>query len=203
MWVSWIRIVLPDDADGRLGELYQQVAGPGGEVDHILQAHSLRPHTLAGHLALYKAVLHHSRNTLGRATLELLGVFVSHWNGCEYCREHHFAGMRRHLRDDVQTEAIRRALVQDSWETSFEPRERELLRYAFKLTRRPHEMEEADLQPMRDAGLTDGEILEANQVIAYFQYANRTVTGLGVSHEGETLGLAPTNLDDESDWGHR
>lgn len=172
-------------------------------MDHILQVHSLRPHILAGHLALYKSVLHHNRNTLGRATLELLGVFVSQWNGCEYCREHHFAGLRRHLRDDVQTEAIRRALEQDSWETSFEPRERELLRYAFKLTRQPHEMIEDDLQPMRDAGLTDGEILEANQVIAYFQYANRTVTGLGVSHEGETLGLAPTNLDDETDWGHR
>ena len=48
----------------------------------------------------------------------------------------------------------------------------------------------------------DGEILEANQVIAYFQYANRTVTGLGVFHAGEMLGLAPSNAG-EADWGHR
>jgi uncharacterized peroxidase-related enzyme len=201
--VSWIRLVAPSDAEGRLAELYRQVAGPGGEVDAILQAHSLRPHTLSGHLALYKAVLHHRANTLGRATLELLGVFVSHWNGCEYCREHHFVGMRKEFRDEAQVAAIRQSLQRGSWEQDFEARERELLRYAHKLTHRPAEMTEADLAPMREAGLTDGEILEANQVIAYFQYANRTVTGLGVTHEGETLGLAPTNLDDESDWGHR
>jgi len=201
--VSWIRLVAPSDAEGRLAELYQQVAGPGGEVDAILQAQSLRPHTLSGHLSLYKSVLHHRGNTLGRATLELLGVFVSHWNGCEYCREHHFAGMRKDFRDEAQVVAVRQSLERGTWEEDFEARERELLRYAYKLTHRPAEMAETDLAPMREAGLTDGEILEANQVIAYFQYANRTVTGLGVSHEGETLGLAPTNLDDESDWAHR
>lgn len=201
--MSWIRTVPPSEAEGRLGEMYRQIAGPSGEVDNILQVHSLRPHTLAGHLALYKAVLHHSRNTLGRATLELLGVFVSNWNGCEYCREHHFAGLARHLRDAAQTESIRSALERDSWEADFAPRERELLRYAFKLTREPGAICEADLSGMREAGLTDGEILEANQVVAYFQYANRTVTGLGVSHVDEPLGLAPSNTDDESDWSHR
>lgn len=183
--------------------MYRQVAGPGGEVDNILQAHSLRPHTLAGHLALYKAVLHHNRNTLGRATLELLGVFVSHWNGCEYCLEHHFAGLARHLRDEKQTAAIRKALENDEWESAFPERETALLRYAHKLTRDPGKMLESDLQEMRSVGLTDGEILEANQVVAYFQFANRTVTGLGVSHHGEPLGLAPSNPDDETDWSHR
>jgi uncharacterized protein YciW len=37
---------------------------------------------------------------------------------------------------------------------------------------------------MRAAGLTDGEILEVNQVAAYFAYANRTVSGLGVTTHG-------------------
>lgn len=64
-------------------------------------------------------------------------------------------------------------------------------------------MVEAGLNPLRVVGLTDGEILEANQVIAYFQYANRTVNGLGISHEGESLGLSPMSLDDETDWSHR
>jgi uncharacterized peroxidase-related enzyme len=154
-------------------------------------------------LALYKAVLHHHRNTLGRATLELLGVFVSNWNGCDYCREHHFAGLARHLRDNAQSESIRATLERDSWETDFAPRERELLRYALKLTRDPGALTEQDMTGMREVGLTDGEILEANQVVAYFQYAIRTVTGLGVSHVDEPLGLAPSNVDDETDWSHR
>ncbi len=200
---SWIDTIGPDEADGRLARTYRQIAGPTGQVDNILQVHSLRPHTLTGHLSLYKAVLHHSGNTLGGETLELLGVFVSSWNGCEYCREHHFEGLRRLLADDDRAAAIRRTLLADSWETDFAARERELLRYAHKLTLRPGELVPGDLEPLRELGLDDGEILEANQVIAYFQYANRTVTGLGVSTARETLGLAPSNTDDEADWGHR
>src|SRR3954451_13721 len=200
---SWIDTIGPEEAEGRLAETYRQIAGPTGQVDNILRVHSLRPHTLAGHLGLYKAVLHHSKNTLGRETLELLGVFVSSWNGCEYCREHHFEGLRRLLGDDDRAAAIRRTVLADSWEADFAVRERELLRYAHKLTRRPGQMVPQDLDALRELDFDDGEILEVNQVIAYFQYANRTVTGLGVSTAGERLGLAPSNTDDEADWGHQ
>ena len=200
--MTWIGTIGPEEAEGRLAKTYRQIAGPTGQVDNILQVHSLRPHTLAGHLGLYKAVLHHGKNTLGGETLELLGVFVSSWNGCDYCREHHFEGLRRLLGDDERAAAIRRTLLADSWETDFAARERELLRYAHKLTRRPGQMVPADVATLRELGFDDGEILEANQVIAYFQYANRTVTGLGVSHAGELLGLAPSNAG-EADWGHR
>ncbi len=34
-----------------------------GEI-FVMKAHSLRPHTMAGHIALYQAVLHHPDNTL-------------------------------------------------------------------------------------------------------------------------------------------
>lgn len=56
---------------------------------------------------------------------------------------------------------------------------------------------------MRDAGMTDGEVLEINQVVSYFNYANRTVLGLGVSIEGDILGLSPNNSDEENNWNHQ
>ena len=37
-------------------------------------------------------------------------------------------------------------------------------------------------------GLKDGEILEANQIICYFNYVNRTINGLGVSTTGDKVG---------------
>ena len=37
-------------------------------------------------------------------------------------------------------------------------------------------------------GASDEEILEVNQVCAYFNYSNRTLNGLGVSTEGDTIG---------------
>lgn len=58
-----------------------------------------------------------------------------------------------------------------------------MLDYALALTRSPARMKREDLQPMRDAGLSDAEILDANQVTAYFAYVNRVVDGLGVELE--------------------
>ena len=75
--------------------------------------------------------------------------------------------------------------------------------YAEVLTRKPDRILESDIAALRAAGLDDGEILEANQVVAYFNYANRTVLGLGVTTEGDVLGLSPSNSEDPDDWGHR
>ena len=44
-------------------------------------------------------------------------------------------------------------------------------------------MKEADVQTMREAGLDDAEILDANQVTSYFAYANRVADGLGIQLE--------------------
>ena len=59
-----------------------------------------------------------------------------------------------------------------------------------------------DIVELREKGWDDGQILEINQVAAYFNYANRTVLGLGVNTEGDIIGLSPNNSDDPDDWGH-
>lgn len=82
------------------------------------------------------------------------------------------------------TEALITHSVQGSalhWSTS--SREKALLAYAIKLTRTPAEVVREDVEALREAGLDDGEILDANQVTAYFAYANRVVDGLGVELE--------------------
>ena len=54
-----------------------------------MKAHSLRPHTMAGHIALYQAVLHHPDNTLPTWFLETIGVYTSYLNNCTYSLAHH------------------------------------------------------------------------------------------------------------------
>ncbi len=73
--------------------------------------------------------------------------------------------------------------------------------YARALTEAPAGLAEEAVAALRAAGLDDGEILEANQVVAYFAYANRTVQGLGVTTEGDVLGLSPSG-DQSDQWGH-
>ncbi len=201
--MTWIETIPSGAATGRLKTTYDRIAGPGGQIDNILAAHSLRPHTLDGHMALYKSVLHHTGNSLPRSLLETLGVYVSLLNGCGYCVEHHYAGLRRLSGADTRCAQIRAALEANRPEDVFEGKELAALRYAAALTSDPADLGETTVKEMRAAGLSDGEILEVNQVTAYFAYANRTVLGLGVSAEGETLGLAPSAADDAEDWGHR
>jgi len=201
--MSWIRTILPDAATGRLKQLYERIKGPNGEIDNILSSHSLRPHTLDGHLALYKAVLHHPRNENPKWLLETLGVLVSHLNGCAYCVEHHFAGLKRLLADDSRALEIRRAIEAGRPEQALSGAELAALQYARVLTVAPAELVEQQVTALRDAGLDDGRILEINQVVAYFAYANRTVLGLGVSHHGEVLGLSPGDSTDPDNWSHQ
>lgn len=201
--MTWIATIGEPDATGRLKQLYRRVAGPDGQVDNILKAHSLRPHSLEGHMALYKHVLHHSANTVPKAMLEALGLYVSLLNRCGYCVDHHFEGMRRLLGDDVRANAIKQALQDDDPGAAFQGAELAMMRYARTLTCTPAALDARDIADLRAAGLDDGEILEINQVVGYFGYANRTVLGLGVSTEGETLGLSPNDADDPSNWSHR
>lgn len=200
--MSWIESIGHGQAVGRLKALYDRVKGPDGKIDNILRVHSLRPHTLEGHMAIYKAVLHHHGNATPKAMLETLGVYVSLLNGCDYCVGHHFAGLQRLLGDDVRAEAIYAALVADEPERAFAGAELAMLRYAGDLTRDPAKVTEESVASLRRAGLDDGAILEVNQVVAYFAYANRTVLGLGVTAEGDVLGLSPGNSEKPEDWGH-
>jgi uncharacterized peroxidase-related enzyme len=200
--MSWINIVSKEQATGQLRELYQRVAGPDGRVDNVLQIHSLRPHTLEGHMALYKNVLHHSGNKLPKWLLETIGVYVSLLNGCTYCVDHHFAGLSRLWKDDNRLQEIRRALETGVFEKVFDRQERAILDYVRQLTRSPGAIGKSAIEEMQAAGLDDGEILEVNQVVSYFAYVNRTVLGLGVTTEGDTLGLSPRDSAGLADLQH-
>lgn len=201
--MSWIRKIPYGESKGRLREIYDRIKGPGNTVDNILTVHGQRPHTLEGHMALYKNVLHHFANQTPKWTLEMLGVYTSMLNGCDYCVRHHRAGLRKLLKDDARAEAIHGALRKGNWEGVFDAREQALLRYAERLTLHPGQMEPADVEQLMAQGLSEGEVLEINQVVSYFAYANRTVLGLGVSTAGDVLGLSPSDSGDPDDWSHR
>ena len=128
--MSWIHTISYADSEGELRKLYDRIKGPDDNVDNIMLAHSLRPHSMQGHMTLYKYVLHHPRNTLPKAYLEAIGVYVSSLNNCDYCVEHHFAGMARLLDDSARAKAIRRALHARQPQDAFEGAELAGLEYA-------------------------------------------------------------------------
>jgi uncharacterized peroxidase-related enzyme len=179
------------------------VTGPDNNVDNIMMMHSLRPHTMEGHMAIYKYVLHHKDNEIPKWFLEVLGVWVSALNTCNYCVEHHFAGMKRLLGDDPRSDAIRAAIeARDVDAAPLDDSQKAAMRYAQMLTQDPAALQKDDIETLRAAGFDDGQILEINQVCAYFAYANRSVLGLGCSTDGDVIGLSPGNSQDPDDWSH-
>jgi uncharacterized peroxidase-related enzyme len=58
-----------------------------------------------------------------------------------------------------------------------------MCRYAEKLTLTPGHMVEKDVIMLRKAGFSDVDILDINQIVAYYAYVNRTADGLGVKLE--------------------
>lgn len=201
--MAWIETVPYEKADARLKPLYDRVKGPNNNVDNIMMSHSLRPHSMEGHMAIYKYVLHHRDNTIPKWFLETLGVWVSALNECHYCVEHHFAGLQRLLNNDEKSALIKAAIdANDIVSAPLDERQKMAMVYARALTRDPGGMQEEMVIKLREAGYSDGEILEINQVSAYFNYANRTVLGLGCSTKGDILGLSPNKSDDPDDWSH-
>ena len=200
--MSWIKIISFEEAQGKLKKLYQKVTGPNNNVDNIMLVHGLRPHTMVGHMALYKNVLHHSNNTLPKWYLETIGVYVSMLNNCDYCVEHHYSGLERLLNDDKHASELRKGLETDNLSQVLDQKYIAGLVYAKQLTLKPSELTGGAINRLKEEELTDGEILEINQVVSYFNYANRTVLGLGVSTKGDVLGLSPNSYDDDN-WNHQ
>jgi uncharacterized peroxidase-related enzyme len=89
------------------------------------------------------------------------------------------------IRDDEQAEKILNGVLDDYKTAPISEKEKAMLDYAVKLTKKPAAVKKEDLGKLRDFELSDRDILDLNQVAAYFNYVNRTADGLGIELEAE------------------
>ncbi len=71
------------EAEGELAELYEEIAGTGHEVAHIMSITGQNPRALAAHYQMYRATMFRP-SPLSRTQRELIAVAVSRSNGCHY-----------------------------------------------------------------------------------------------------------------------
>ncbi len=93
--------------------------------------------------------------------------------------ESHEADLRVEIQDDSKV----RAIQEDYRQVDFDPPTKGLLDFAVKLTLSPKQMRAADVEALRDVGFADEDILDAVQLVAYFNYINRVLDGLGAEPE--------------------
>ena len=185
---AWIKMISDDEADDRLSDVLDLARTPHGTVDNVMRVHSLRPSTMKGHVVLYRACLHDETNTIPEWFQEVISSYVSTLNDCPYSYANHWSNARHLIGDDARADAVEAALQAKAPENAFDGAQLAALSYAEKLTLAPGRMEKTDVQVLQDAGWDDGEILEINQIVGYFNYANRLLNGLGVTTDGDVVG---------------
>mgnify|MGYP001156801481 FL=1 len=185
---AWIKMINDSEANNELNEVLKLARTPHGTVDNVMRVHSLRPSTMKGHIFLYRSVLHDETNTIPKWFQETLSSYVSIINNCEYSLSNHWANACHLINDIKRSKEIKLALDNRNPADAFKGKELAFLKYSEKLTLSPSKMDENDVLILRHNGATDGEILEANQIICYFNYVNRTINGLGVTTKGDTVG---------------
>ncbi len=190
--VCWIETIPAHRAEGLLMEAYEQVGRPDGTVHNLYRAFSLWPTPLPWADGLYRAILHSDDHALPRWFQELLSTQVAILTDCAYAAAHHGANFKALHGDGDKAErmlaAVRAGVHGGALEEIFEEKQAALLRYGAKLTLEPQSMREADIAALRAAGVTDREILEANQISANFNYWVRVINGLGIRLGGERVG---------------
>lgn len=179
--MSWIEEIEVTEADGKLAEVYAELAKKRGKVANILQVHSLNPDAMSNHADLYMTLMF-GKSGLSRAEREAIAVVVSATNECPYCVSHHAEALQRYIKGDV----LKMLVEADGLET-LEPRLSNIVRHAEKLTSAPGAMTESDLGELRAVGLSDKDILDVTLIVAYFNFVNRIALGLGVEFSDDEI----------------
>lgn len=177
--MAWIEIVPPAEAGGVLKEAYDWQAARIGEPTEFTQLGSLYPEIVLERLRLYKAV-EGAPSGLGREERALAALVTSDLNRTVHCA----SGLRMKLRELQVPDAVAAAVDADPRDPALDgyggDRLAAILRYAGRLTAAPATIEEADVDGLRAVGLSDLDVLDLNNLVAYYNYINRVANGLGL-----------------------
>ena len=181
--MSWINKILPEESEGDLKNFYEGLHLPGNSISNFITAQSLRPESIGATLNFEKSIVYSHKNKFPLWFIEAMGMYISYLNGCEYFIEHHDRHLKELIPLKTKVEKIRSALAEDAPEEVFDVWEQALMSYAKTLTLTPAAVTKDKIEELRICGLEDDEILEATQIISYFNYKNRIACGLGINIE--------------------
>ncbi len=179
--MAYIEVIGHNEAQGRLAAIYEELLKKRGKLANVMLVHSLNPESLIAHMDLYMTIMF-AQSPLSRPERELMAVVVSLLNKCTYCQQHHKTALGQYWKDD---DRISR-LLKDPYSACKTERELALANYASNLTMLPENSHtEQWALELKERGFEDRAILDATLVVAYFNFVNRLVLGLGVQQEAK------------------
>lgn len=141
--------------------------------DYVLTlAHDVE--TLKVRSPLFNAIMY-NRGGLGRAGRELGAVAASVVNRCIYCAAVHASRYNQLTKNDD----VMATILAEGERARLEPRNQAIFDFAAKLSKAPSEATPEDMRRLREAGLSDEEIVDLILSTALFGWANRLMHVLG------------------------
>ena len=166
-----IALVEPENATPEVAEIYEKtLRGKPGNAQKAL-AH--RPEMLKNFLGFYASV----GRLLDRKLYELIYIRVSMINSCHYCLQHHLASSKRVGITPEDWNGLKSADY-----SRFAPKEQAALAYAEKLTRTPHDVNDADFAALKKY-FSDPEIVDLHLLVGLINLTNRFTDPLGLAVE--------------------
>ena len=174
--MAWIDTVSWADSEGPLRDAYDWQAAALGEPADFTMLGSLYPAIVDERLRLYRTV-ENCPSQLSAVERQSAALVTSRLNGTDHCA----SGLRLKLESLGLAAAVLDAIDADPANVdSGDGRFDVICAYAAKLTRSPDMVVEHDVDRLRDHGLSDLDILDLNNMVAYYAYINRVVMGLGL-----------------------
>jgi uncharacterized peroxidase-related enzyme len=118
---------------------------------------------------------------LTRRHKEMIATLVSSQNACAYCADSHGFFLRVH---GGSAEVLCAVQAGDLESPALAPDEQALLGFVQRVNGASHEIASADVEALRGAGWSGGQIAEAIHVAALFATFNRVANGFGLSSQG-------------------
>ncbi|OIQ75900.1 carboxymuconolactone decarboxylase family protein [mine drainage metagenome] len=139
-----------------------------GMVPNVLRAYAFDIAKLNAFTGMYNDLML-ADSGLSKLEREMIAVVVSSINRCWYCQVAHGAAVRALSGDPMLGEAM----VMNYRAADLDARQRAMLDFAWKLTTTPNLVEDADRDALSQQGLSNEDIFDLAETVAFFNLSNR------------------------------
>ena len=146
-----LKALSPDEATGKTKELFNAIQGKLGAVPNMMRTMGNSSALLEGYLNFSGALAH---GKLGAKTGELLALAISETNSCDYCVSAHTYIGEKLVHIDAATLQSARGGSSDDVKTEA------ALKFANILVAKKGLVSDTDVDAIKAAGFTDGEVGE-------------------------------------------
>lgn len=175
----------PEDIRVRIDEVTEK----SGFTPNVFLGIASRPEEWRAFMAMHDSLMDRETPGLSKADREMIVVATSAENSCMYCVVAHGAIARIRAKNPH----ISDQLAIDWRKADLDARQKVVIEVAVKLAMTPWEVTDDDQQRLRDAGLSDEDVMDVGSIVSFFAMSNRLAhwSGMQPNPEFFLMGRTP------------